>query len=90
MTRPRATRTFEPIDRLTRLCSVMVDALEEHPEYGEDVRALVMLNADERGGIVQHGYDEEEAPIVDLFLHLQAMFQAQGKTLAIVPIGGEG
>jgi hypothetical protein len=40
----------EPHDRLTRLCALMTDALDAHPGT-EDVKAVVMLQDAEKGGI---------------------------------------
>jgi hypothetical protein len=83
------TRTEgEPHDRLTRLCAAMTDALEAHPERGDE-KCIVFLQseADQRGGLQLHGYDDDAEALADLFMHLKAMFEAQGKTLMFAPIG---
>jgi hypothetical protein len=83
----------EPHDRLTRLCDAMTATLEAHPEHGSDVRCVVFLHDAKRGGLQIHGYETEtpeEASIeavADLFLHLKAIFEAQGKTLVFAPLG---
>jgi hypothetical protein len=82
-------RTSEPHDRLTRLCAVMTDALRADPECGDDVRCVIMLNDDERGGIVIDGYEgmSDNEAIIDLFLHLKSIFEANGKQLLLAPLG---
>ena len=86
------TRTEgEPHDRLTRLCAAMTTALEGHPERGDE-KCIVFLQseADHRGGLQLHGYDDDNEALADLFLHLRAMFRAQGKELLFAPLGGDG
>jgi hypothetical protein len=84
------TRTEgEPHDRLTRLCAAMTDALDAHPERGDE-KCIVFLQseADKRGGLQLHGYEDDTDAMVDLFMHLRAMFKAQGKELMIAGLGG--
>ena len=75
----------EPHDRLTRLCAAMTDALEAQPGT-DDVKAIVMLQDAERGGLQVHGYEDQVEAMVDLLGHLQAIFEANGKTLAVAPL----
>lgn len=79
-------RTDEPSDRLTRLCKVMSDALDADPE-SEGVQAIVMVTDGDRGGIVVHQYESENEALVDLLVHARALFNANGKELAILPMG---
>lgn len=79
----------EPHDHLTRLCAAMTDALEAQPG-SEGVKAVVMLDDGERGGIQLHGYDDDTDAMVDLFVHLRAIFNANGKELAFAPFPGQG
>ena len=82
-----ATRTEgEPHDRLTRLCAAMTDALDAHPERGEEKCAIFLQDGD-RGGLVLHGYEDDVEAMVDLFVHLAAIFEANGKKLMLVPLG---
>lgn len=74
----------QPHDRLTELAGVMTAALETE---AEDVKAVVMLQDGDRGGICLHGYDDDSEAIADLFIHLKAIFEANGKTLMITGIG---
>jgi len=85
-----ARRSRQPIDRLTRLCDAMTDTLDAHPEHDDSVRAVIMLDDGKRGGIVMHGYESDTDAMVDLLLHLKAMFEAGGKTLMIMPLGRDG
>jgi hypothetical protein len=77
----------QPHDRLTRLCDAMTAALEADPEYREGDKAVIMLDDGSRGGIVLHGYDSDTDAMADLIMHLKAIFEANGKTLMIVPLG---
>lgn len=80
--------TNEPHDRLTRLCDAMTDALENHAEYSDEIRCAVFLSDGDKGGIVLHGYDEGDSmeAMVDLFVHLRAIFRANGKDLEFIGI----
>jgi hypothetical protein len=77
----------QPIDRLTRLADAMTRALEADPEYHDDDKAIIFLDDDKHGGIVLFGYDEDFDAMANLFVHLKAVFEANGKTLMIVPVG---
>jgi hypothetical protein len=84
------TRTEgEPHDHLTRLCAAMTDALDAQPDSA-GVKAVVMLDDGERGGIQLHGYDDDTDAMVDLFVHLRAIFNANGKDLTFAPFPGRG
>lgn len=86
------TRTVgEPHDRLTMLCAAMTDVLDAHPERG-DAKCIVFLNSEseQRGGLVIHGYDDDTEALVDLFLHMRAIFKANGKDLRFMPMPGQG
>lgn len=79
----------QPQDRLTRICDAMTDTLEAHPEYRDGDKAIVMLmNGDAGdGGLITYGYDADSEATADLFLHLKAMFEANGKTLIVIQGG---
>jgi len=76
------TRDEKPHTRLTRMCDTMTEALEAHPEYveGED-KCIVFLDDGKNGGMVLHGYTDDTEAMVDLLLHLKALFKANGKEL---------
>lgn len=76
-------RSEEPTDRLTRLCAAMTDALDAHPERGDE-KCIVFLQDDEHGGLQLHGYDDDTDAMVDLFMHLKAIFRANGKDIDFV------
>lgn len=78
-------RTSEPIDRLTRLCAAMTEALDAHPERGDE-KCIVFLQDGERGGLQIHGYEDDTEALVDLLIHLRAIFRANGKELVIAPL----
>jgi hypothetical protein len=75
------TRTEgKPHDYLTAIAQKGLDAVQ-----GDDVKAIVMVfNTDPenvRGGIALGGYTSDTEALADMFIHLQAMFEAQGKKL---------
>jgi hypothetical protein len=80
----RSSRT--PKDRLTRICDQMTRTFDTHPEYHEGDRCIVLLDDGKMGGIVLHGYQDEKEAVIDLFLHLRAIFKAQGMDLDFITI----
>jgi hypothetical protein len=83
-------RSREPVDRMTRLCATMTDALEADPEYSDNIKCCVFINDGKRSGLVLHGYDEDGHAIADLLVHLQHLLKANGKKLDIVFLGEDG
>jgi hypothetical protein len=79
-------RTTEPHDRLTRICDSMTKQFDLHPEHRTGDKCIVFLDDGHRGGINIHGYDDDLEAIVDLFIHLKAMFQATGRDLDFIAI----
>ena len=77
-----------PFDRLTGLCKQMTVPLDA--EENRDVKAIVFLQDGENGGIQTHGYEGETDAIVDLFIHMKALFNAQGKDILFIPMTGPG
>lgn len=80
------TRSEKPHDRLTHLCAAMTKVLDT--EENSDVQAIVMLNAGGKGGLQTHGYEDDTQAMVDLFLHLSAMFKAAGRELHVMSEDG--
>lgn len=74
-----------PHDRLTRLCDVMIDALDINPERGEE-KCIIFLQDGKNGGLVLHGYKDDHEALVDLILHMKAIFNANGQDLQIISI----
>jgi hypothetical protein len=56
---------------------------------GERPKCIVFLQDSERGGLQLHGYEEDTDAIVDLFVHLRAIFRANGKELMLAGLGKE-
>ena len=65
----------------------MTQAMENHPEYQGKDKAVIMLDDGTRGGIVLSGYESDVDAMADLLMHLKAIFEANGKTLIIAPLG---
>jgi hypothetical protein len=83
---PRTRQSEEPHDRLTILANEMIERLRElTPD--ERVRCVVLLDDGEMGGIGVSGYDTSGDAIADIFVHLKAMFEANGQQLMVVPLG---
>ena len=74
-----------PHDRLTRMGDSALEHLRKHPEY-QDERLIVLLNTDERGGIAIGGYEDDSEAFADMFMHLKAIMEANGKSLSIIPM----
>ena len=85
---PDARRTEnDPHDPLTALTVPMLRALREQLG-GSEVKAMIFLDDTEagRGGLVLDGYDSDADAMVNLIMHLKAIFEANGKTLVIAPL----
>jgi hypothetical protein len=87
----------EPTDRLTRLCDAMTKAFMAHPEYNAETdRCIILIDDDDAGGLVIHGYDPEHAEtdaVIALFEHLRAIVRASGSgdvEFIMVPQSPEG
>lgn len=74
-----------PSDRLTRLCNAMTETLDANPERGEE-KCIIFLQEGNRGGLVLHGYEDDHEALVDLFIHMRAIFHANGQDLQIIGI----
>jgi len=85
MSAPRRTE-HTPHSRLTRICEAMTNTMDQHPETQPADKAIIFLDDGHMGGIVLHGYTDDTDALADLLTHLKALFEANGKTLAIVPI----
>jgi hypothetical protein len=83
-------RSSDPVDRLTRMCDAMTKTFDLHPENRPEDKCMVFLDDGKRGGLVTHGYDDDTAALVDLLMHLQAMFKASGKRLDLMFMDEKG
>lgn len=65
----------EPVDVLTALAQKFGEFLDE-----EGCRGFIMISKDDRGGVAQIGYGEDEdmRGLHDLQEHVEAFFKAQG------------
>lgn len=82
----------EPHERLTELCAVMTDALDEAREESEEIRCVVFLSDEQGGGLQVHGYPGDTndevtaAALADVLVHLQSIFRARGQDMRVIPI----
>ena len=81
------TKSDTPPDRLTRVCDTMLETFNQHGEKREADRAIVFLVGEGKGGIGIAGYDDDKDALVDLMIHLRAIFRAQGQELHFLPVG---
>lgn len=88
MTTANSGVTEEPRDRLTRLCAQMAQVLDT-PE-NQDVQAGVFLSAGDTAGLVFHGYSDSIEGVAAVFMHLQAVFAANGKRMDFMSLQDEG
>jgi hypothetical protein len=77
-----------PETPLTLLCAKLLDVLEQKDV--PSVKAIVMLDDGVNGGIGIYGYADDVEAIGDMFVHLAAIFEANGKGLMIVPLATMG
>jgi hypothetical protein len=82
-----AQKSDKPQARLTRIADAMRKALENHPEFRGDEKVMIFLDDEEMGGMFIGGYEAESEAIVDLFVHLAAIFEANGQKLMVIPVG---
>jgi hypothetical protein len=82
-----ARRSEEPVDRLTRLADAAIKATEGHPEHHEDDKVIVFLDDGKRAGLVLGGYEDDTEAMVDLLMHIKAIFEANGKDLLFTTLG---
>jgi hypothetical protein len=76
-----------PQDRLTRICGSMLATFNQHAEKHEADRAIVFLVDERKGGIGAAGYTNDDDAVLDLIVHLKAIFKARGQDLHFVPVG---
>lgn len=83
-------RLNQPDDRIGRIASAMLDAFEAHPEHGDDVKVIILLDTDTDGTIVQQGYgtieDDDSGTFAALVNHLGAIAKASGMKMQIIGI----
>jgi hypothetical protein len=86
MTKP-PTKSDAPQDRLTRIGNTMLTAFNGHDEKCAADQAIVFLKDETKGGIALAGYADDKDALLDLVVHLRAMFRAHGLDLHFVPVG---
>lgn len=74
----------EPFDRLPHLSAEMTEPLDR-PENA-DVKAIIFLGDEEKGGIQLHGYEDQIEAMVDLFVHMKAIFASMGTELVLIGV----
>ena len=80
------TTSGTPQDRLTRICDTMLAAFKQHPEKRTADRVIVFLKDETKGGIALAGYEDDTDAIMDMLVHLRAIFRARGQDLHFVPV----
>jgi hypothetical protein len=82
------SKSNEPMDKLTRIGSRILDRLVMDEEYTPDIKAQVFILDKRGGGIGLHGYgaDGDMDAFVDLFVHMKAILNANGKDMTVIPL----
>lgn len=85
---PRKTGSSkEPTNRLGRIAAAMLQAREDHPEYREEDKAVIMLNSDKDGMTAHGGYGDNFADlIVNAMGHVEILAETAGLDLTFVPV----
>ena len=87
MTKSTSTKSTTPQDRLTRICDDMIATFNTNAEKRENDRAIVFLVDEIKGGIGLAGYEDDTEALLDLIIHLRAIFRARGQDIHFVPVG---
>jgi len=81
------------MDRATRMCEVMITALENSEEYGEDVKAVLLVECDHAeksdrssAGMVLHNIEDMDEVAFVLMRHLKVVVESMGKEIHIIPV----
>ena len=80
----------EPHTRLTRMGDAAIKTFEEHEEYQEGDRLIVLADDGQHGGIAIHGYDDMATAAADALTHLEVMFKQFGISMNVVPVPNPG
>jgi len=77
----------EPHDRLSRIADRLFDTLEHDPENEAD-KCVIFLTGETSNCSAIHGYQagQEIDAMIDVFMHLRAVFRANGKELMLMPL----
>jgi hypothetical protein len=86
------TRSEEPEDRLGRIGAAMIQALEDHPETDDAVRAIILIDNPQarRGTSAAVGWADDEELLAALLAHAEAIARSHDIPFAVgeIPIGG--
>lgn len=77
----------KPHDRMTRLGAAMIETLEANPEYRDTVRTIIFLTDGDRSGVALHGFASDHQAMAEIFMHMRAVFRANGQDLLFAPLG---
>ena len=80
-------RETEPFDRLTRITNRMLSVAEADPEWDAGDKMIIFMDAvaNNKSGLALHGYDDDLEAVAHLFMHMRAIFRANGKDLMMAP-----
>lgn len=74
--------------RLSGIADLMMEPLSAPANRG--VRAIVLLDDGEFGGLMTHGYSSRDAVLADLVVHARAAFRACGGDIVLMTGSPEG
>lgn len=87
LTRNARRSEDEPMDDHTRLCNEALKLLEEHAEVPGNFKAIIMLDFNKRGGLVAHGFEDDEEYLTALLRHAEAVAKSNGMSLQVHTVG---
>jgi hypothetical protein len=87
--------TSEPDDRVSRLAHAAAGAIEAHSEYGDDVKAIILIDTAGEGTIGMLGYEPDEghpAVLAAMLQHVAVIASAGGLQVDVlgIPSSPEG
>jgi len=80
------TRSCKPHDRITYICDMLLHHFDADPRKLDEDRICIFITGEEKSGLVMSGYEDDTEAITDILGHLKVIFEANGKSLMVVPI----
>jgi hypothetical protein len=82
-----------PDHAFTPMIHAALEAARAHPDY-KGQRMLMLVNDDVQGGVIAHGYSDNETLLTDMLANIEAFANTCGMNLQTIvadrPIGGQG
>jgi hypothetical protein len=86
----RVTQTPERNHRMGRIMAAMAQTMEQHPETRPGDRLIIIIDTEERGGLMSAGFDDDRDVVTSLLGHLQAAGEMAGVGISVMPMPRRG